>query len=204
MWRTHHDDEGNLYYYNDKGESQYERPSSGVMNPETPSNRRQQRSKLDTNGVLAYGKIEFPTSKKAPAQWIKASGHIADRPAQSEHGPTAGLVAAVMRDPASAIEDDPKGLMSLWNLPKPSVLISIGGSAFLAGNPTSEEEKWQPHMDDKQKLIFRRGLHEVIGNASTCDGDPADPSADMQARAVQSHAPACPQIPVRAPCTVHR
>ena len=127
-WRTSVDDEGQTYYWHPDGRSSYERPEGGHVaagHRESPAKTRQ-REMMQSGGVRAHGKIEFPASKKLPARWVKV-------PTDVDEGRVLPMIRAVMRDPkADSISeslDDPREYRSLWNLPKPSVIFSVTGNA---------------------------------------------------------------------------
>ena len=80
-----------------------------------------------------FGRVEFPSSPKAPAKWVKLSPDVDD-------ASMAELVRLMIK---------------AWRLPTPSVIISVtGGAGGL-------------ELNDKQKLVFRRGLLQAARRAST-------------------------------------
>ena len=184
VWKTATDADGDLYYWNEKGESTYERPADYVAQPEpaplslltprgtTLSQLRTRKQEeyyrfLDGKGIMDHGRIEFPSSKKPLAQWVRVDASIANQPSTLED-----LLITTLRDPSyDDLSADATGTESMWNLPRPSVIISVTGGAV------------NIDLDDKQKLIFNRGLRKAInqatagfGGVSAADNDEDTPT----------------------------
>lgn len=88
----------------------------------SPRSSRGHENHASAFGADAYGRIEFPSSKKPPAKWVKLSAKA------GAHSSLARLVR------------------EYWRVAAPSVVISVAGSAD------------ELTLNDKQKLVFRRGL----------------------------------------------
>ena len=84
-------------------------------------------------GVVDYGRLEFPASKRAPAKWARVAN-------ETDELSMSSMV---------------RMLVDAWRLPAPSVIISVTGGARSLD------------LNDKQKLVFRRGLLEAAKRAST-------------------------------------
>lgn len=100
---------------------------------------------------LTFGRIEFPSSKrKQDAKWALI-------PADSGQGATD---QAAREEKAKRVLDT---LFRVWKLPLPSVLITV------VGDSTKDKEL---ELNDKQKVVLRRGLIEVCRTA--CAGGDDD------------------------------
>ena len=100
---------------------------------------------------LTFGRIEFPSSKrKQDAKWALI-------PADGGQGATD---QAAREEKAKTVLDT---LFRVWKLPLPSVLITV------VGDSTEDKEL---ELNDKQKVVLRRGLIEVCRTA--CAGGDDD------------------------------
>ena len=177
-WNTATDPEGNTYYWNDKGGVQYEKPEGfdapseqarptappsqptegGATVPALPDATAAAGASLSSPRSLSPARSPRPNSPGlSRSETCMLQGPLSGGKVQF---PTSKREAAkwskvgddgALKDRANEIL---RMMIETWRLPLPSVIISVTGGAKTL------------KLNDKQTLVFRRGLLNVISRTS--------------------------------------